>query len=111
MYAASAAPPPTVPFAACVVVQADGGTTSDTGKNSWGASSDRSELENSRATSVATTATTRLSSGAMAGPDGDEALTGSSDMGAGEVDGRAGRRKRRGEGEGRSGGTCCLCRA
>lgn len=82
------------------IYQEDGGTTSDTGKNSWGASSDRSELDNSRPNSVATTTTTRLSSGAMAAPDGVEALVGFSDMDAGEVDGGGGRRKRRSE-EGR----------
>lgn len=32
--------------------KADGGTTSDTGKDSWGGSSDTSELDNSRSNSV-----------------------------------------------------------
>eukprot|EP00903_Cladosiphon_okamuranus_P019892 g18284.t1 len=87
---------------------ADGGTTSDTGKNSWGVSSDRSELlDSSRSNSVATTATMRLSSGgmAMAGADGDKAMIGSSDMGPGgsgkvDGDGGGGRRSRRRRSEG-----------
>lgn len=48
-------------------LKADGGTTSDTGKNSWGASSDRSDLDNnSRSNSVGNA--TGLSSGTV--PDG-----------------------------------------
>lgn len=54
-----------------VFSKADGGTTSETGKESWGASSDRSELDGSFAT------TTRLSSGANQDVDGDELLAGS----------------------------------
>lgn len=54
-----------------MLLQADGGTTSETGKESWGASSDRSELDGSVTTTV------RLSSGANQDVDGDESLVGS----------------------------------
>ncbi|CAM9352115.1 unnamed protein product [Scytosiphon promiscuus] len=50
---------------------ADGGTTSETGKESWGASSDRSELDGSLTTTM------RLSNGANQDVDSDKLFVGS----------------------------------